>query len=138
MKRIFNRIRQRVRGKRKSRSGDQNRSQLQPRGEQLEPRRMLSSDFSPWHNYALPEDVNNDGEVTLMDAALAHRRLLGIDSASTPSRLDEAWINSSPNLNRRCGSGEMRSNGSSISCSAPTSATVPRRQRTQEAGTVLR
>lgn len=49
---------------------------------------MLSSDFSPWHNYALPEDVNNDGEVTLMDSALAQRQLLGIGSAAAPKRLN--------------------------------------------------
>ncbi len=87
MKRIFQKIRRTLRGRRTHRRGDQNRTHLQPRGEQLEPRRLLSSDFAPWHNYALPEDVNNDGQVSLFDMVLANRQMRAARDASTPQRL---------------------------------------------------
>ncbi len=36
--------------------------------ERLEDRVLLAADFNPWHNYALPPDVNGDFVVTPMDA----------------------------------------------------------------------
>ena len=81
MKRIFQKFRRRLRGKRTNRRDHSSRMQLQPRGEQLECRRLLSADFAPQHNYVLPEDVNADGEVSVYDSLLVHRALLDPEHA---------------------------------------------------------
>lgn len=46
------------------------RRQAHRRLERLESRAMLAADISPWHNAALPGDVDGDGQVTMADVEL--------------------------------------------------------------------
>ncbi|MFM8573854.1 MAG: dockerin type I domain-containing protein [Pirellula sp.] len=65
--------------------------------EQLQSRELFSA--SPWHNAALPEDVNNDSVVSPLDPLAIINRLNSARSAGSPLVMGEGEVSEFPDVN---------------------------------------